>query len=884
MIDFREFHMRLHGHAPFPWQERLANALAQQQTPRVTVPTGMGKSAALDAALWAAMIAGWRRLVFVVDRRLVVDEVFQRALRIQQSLQSNPDLRDCADVLGPLQVVRLRGGVFGDDDWVLYPDRLSIVLSTVDQAGSRLLNRGYGVSPRRWPLHAAFFGSRSLVIVDEAHLSAPFVQTLGRIREFGADLSVVPMSATLGNPSADEIALDHEDFANPLIQRRFSARKSARLVDTTDRDFVKQAVSSALELGAGQPGRTVAVVVNRVATARAIHDELSRSGLDTLLVIGRCRPIDRDTVLAPWLGSLRSGRERHPDAAPLCVVATQTIEVGADFDFDALVTECASLSALRQRFGRLDRLGELGTCHAHVLIRREKGKDEIDDPVYGEDAQRALEWLQAASVDGCLDLGLAGFAAAAAFIEPPHEQPPFPASLLPTHLHLLAQSGPCAPHIDVAAWLHGRQSKPVDISVVWRADLPGIPSEAPADGVAADWIARVAAQPPSRAESLEIPLATFRNWLRGRKDPLLSDLGSGLPAGNQQVGEAGSFVLRWRGLEESELVRPSQLRPGDTVVLPSSIGGCDRFGWAPDARQGVEDNGEAARLEALSGGARGAFTLRLWIGRSSFVEGEQRIQLDRLISEFCAAGQALQDPAGDDDALLRMESAQTELRDWLNQCTHPWARALGSDFTLEPYPAGVLARSRGVQEELGLIETGSPVALDLHHSDVGRWVRTLAGNHVDAVHLFDAAVVHDEGKREPRMQLMLHGDALRAECGPALAKSGLVSARDRYLAWRNSGLPQGFRHELASLAYAPQQDALVSHLVGTHHGYGRPWFIPCADPDAAGAQLAALGSPWLAQFSQMLDCHGLWGLAEREWLLRAADARASIEEASGGSR
>lgn len=879
MIGFREFHVCLHGHPPFPWQERLAHALAEGRTPNVTVPTGMGKSAALDAALWAALSTGWRRLVFVVDRRLVVDEVYQRALRIQQGLQSSPELRECLDTLGELQVVRLRGGVFGDDDWVLYPDRLSIVLSTVDQVGSRLLNRGYGVSPRRWPMHAGFFGSRSLVIVDEAHLALPFVQTLERVRELGADLRVLPMSATLGGAGAgaDELALNDEDFANPLVERRFRARKLARLIEVAERDFEKQAVRSALELGAGQAGRAVAVVVNRVATARAIHSELRRHGLDTVLVIGRCRPLDRDAVLADKLPSLRSGRQRDQDTSPLCVVATQTIEVGADFDFDALVTECASLSALRQRFGRLDRLGELGDCAAHILVRGGKSVD----PVYGESATQALEWLRTVGVDGVVDLGLAGFASASEHVEPPREATPHAPTLLPAHVDLLAQSGPSAPDLDVAAWLHGPQPKPVDISVVWRADLPGLSTLEPSKEITSDWIARVAAQSPSRAESLDIPLSTFRRWLRGGTDSGLSDLGGDALAGKQRSIDAEPFLLRWRGAEDSALVRPSQLRPGDTVVLPATLGGCDQFGWAPDSTQPVHDHAEAARLQALADGARGAFTLRLWVGRSGFVDGEEREGLDQLIHEFCEAAGGLRQPDADDGTLLRFEVAEAELRDFLSHSKHPWALGLGSGFTLEPYPAGVLARGRGVQEERGIVETGVAVPLDVHHQDVGRWAERLAEGHTHARSLVHAALVHDEGKREPRMQVMLHGDALRAVAEPPLAKSALASARDRYAAWRQSGLPRGFRHELASLAYAPQEDALVSHLVGTHHGYGRPWFIPCADPAAAGAQLAALGSPWLAQFADIHMQFGLWGLAELEWRLRAADARASMEEAAG---
>ena len=84
------------------------------------------------------------------------------------------------------------------------------------------------------------------------------------------------------------------------------------------------------------------------------------------------------------------GNHRFP--GKLFVVATQTIEVGANIDFDALVTEAATLDALRQRFGRLDRLGELKkTCAAVVLRKADKGKE---DPVYGEDLKQAWDWLK----------------------------------------------------------------------------------------------------------------------------------------------------------------------------------------------------------------------------------------------------------------------------------------------------------------------------------------------------------------------------------------------------------------------------------------------------------------------------------------------------------
>lgn len=112
---------------PFPWQTMLAERAASADWPRViSLPTASGKTACLDAAVFGLAATASRRteerlprrIWFVVDRRIVVDEAYERAQTIASRLASAQDgpvfeisqaLRTLSGTERPLAVARLRG-------------------------------------------------------------------------------------------------------------------------------------------------------------------------------------------------------------------------------------------------------------------------------------------------------------------------------------------------------------------------------------------------------------------------------------------------------------------------------------------------------------------------------------------------------------------------------------------------------------------------------------------------------------------------------------------------------------------------------------------------------------------------------------------------------
>ena len=149
--DFAEFFRDVHGHEPFPWQQRLTRlVLSEGKWPEVIdLPTGTGKTAVLDTAVFAMAVqpeVSPRRVVFVIDRRIVVDQVHQRAQRLKKQISKGSTrilkaVRARLERLSdgdPLGVAALRGGIPLDAEWTHRPDQPWVLVSTVDQFGSRL--------------------------------------------------------------------------------------------------------------------------------------------------------------------------------------------------------------------------------------------------------------------------------------------------------------------------------------------------------------------------------------------------------------------------------------------------------------------------------------------------------------------------------------------------------------------------------------------------------------------------------------------------------------------------------------------------------------------------------------------------------------------------
>lgn len=750
--DFEPFFRELHSCPPYDWQSRLARQVMEGTWPgAIDLPTGSGKTSCLDIALFAlACQASWektrrnapRRIYFCVNRRVIVDEAHQRAVRIGQKIWNAeqdaggfPVLARAAAALRilsgmsrksgpPLDVLELRGGIYCDNRWARSATQPTIVCTTIDQLGSRVLFRGYGVSPNAAPIQASLIAYDSLVLLDEAHISRPFLQTLDFVTHYlnpvrwaqervGVQpMVVIPMTATPpeGVDATAVIRLGPKDRENAGLDNRLKASKPAKLLRVSD--IVQSAIREADALAKGA-ALAVGIIVNRVATAKAIYDQLRAKHPDGMveLVIGSMRPIDRDAQ-ADRLQAIVGPDRPLVTTEMSFVVATQCLEVGADYDFDALVTECASLDALRQRFGRLNRGGREIDAQAVILVDSKQAKEEsiLDankplDPIYGNALARTWNWISEhaevvhAEPDSPavatrkrrpaahavveirrIDFGIDAFTET---LRQHGEEGRIPATLLapsasrnapvmlPAYVDLWCQTSPRpTPEPEVSLFLHGPHSGEPDVQVCWRADLVE-----DYHLNRSDWCDVIGLLPPTAAECMSVPISRVRHWLKGESGD--GDEGDLLGTTSTIDGSAGSkgpmagrnnplenvpYGVLWRGTQEGKsriIASSDDLRPGDTLVLPANVEGWNELGHVPYAKAETIDVAETAFRMARK---RAALRLHPRL-QTQFPDSPA---ITNLLEHFCDSEERL---------------TLTRLRELLSQAAHDLA-SKNSDLAL----------------------------------------------------------------------------------------------------------------------------------------------------------------------------------------------------------
>lgn len=903
--SFAEVFQELTGHRPRVYQEQLARRLGDGDLPSLLdVPTGMGKT--------QAVLVGWLyalardasaarrdrrprqvalRLHMVVDRRVVVDDTYEAAQRVQHALNTAVDgplaqiassLRQALD-LGAgevLAVRRLRGGLLEEDavtEHTRNPVQPTFVVGTLDMTCSRLLFRGYGLSAARRPVDAALTGLDSWWVLDEAHLSAQARCTLellasqeqlleSRFGQAVPPLRVMAMTATSpgAKPGALRLSWSQEEAADPTLAARRRAREGLPLeVQEVSKGRAKdrlRRVAAGLLPNLSQ-GEALTVYCNTVACAKEVFSYLEKTAKDTnvscFLFVGGM-PARLGLQSRQALDPYHTGAAQRAQAQPVAVVTTSTLEVGADLDFTHLVTESCGAGSMVQRLGRVNRVGARTEGSVTVVA------SETEDPVHGSTAWAVAELLKEAQTLGEAVRLIQEADDQKALWAPQQE----PVKIPPTVLRAYVRTCGSRNDLPVNPWIRELADSRAEGVVVVRERLDDLARNAPQA-----LIEYLGKRPPDRAaEGWSLPKAAM-------SEVMSEALEHGYMVLITPDGDTPQIIDKRTSSPASELVS------GSVVVIDAA---CARKALGvPGAEQDWsgcrvllgEDLAKInkALAEAVAG-QQAVPATRHW--------QRHRRRLPALLVDLGGEQTSHQDPT----AFLEEVVADLQVpAGWLleSQVLAP----------LSTHPCLLLELAPPVDER-----EGRQVGLDSHNQAVGdlagHWARALGLPEPVVADLRLAGSCHDEGKRcSPAFQLALTVEegpdgSLRpgASPGTALAKSRLPSRLWRRAAFL-CGVPPGWRHEAASAElfdqgqesgqYQAHDVELVRHLILSHHGaYRGPGPVMGAHQDRSPYQ-DPQASQWaqaMSAFWQLNDRYGPYTLALAETVLRLADWEVSRRE------
>jgi len=902
-IQFSPAFYALNDYEPFAWQERLYSRMVASDFPRTCdIPTGLGKTAVIP--IWLIALAADaslvpRRLIYIVNRRTVVDQATDIARTLRQRLSLPHDVpEDTLKTLRTLQqaiqrlaayasnevvaISTLRGELADNEEWKKDPARPAIIIGTIDMVGSKLLFSGYGDRRYGRAHHAGLIGQDTLIVHDEAHLTPALGDLLRAVAREQQKLEkeravrVMELSATGRTENEESITLESADERGEsasarILRERLDAEKHLTLHPTDSKAVSNKLVELAVNHEAAKA--KVLIYVTKPEDAKGVANMLrQRYGDRVALLTGTLRGYERDGLVETRVFKALLDSQQ-PATETLYLVSTSAGEVGVDFDADHMVCDFTTLDSMIQRLGRVNRRGGR-SARVDVVIATETEKSEGDGTKIAalRATRAALERLPK-NADGDYNASPRAVTELLRVLTEEEKDAAFqqhPPAIAATDIFFDAWSLtsiheklPGRP--EVAAFLHGITNDPPETYVAWRHEVTLLSA-------------------PS------VSIAAVRDWFRAcrlKSHELLRDnterAFQHLTKIRDRAPNTPIILLNERGeverLSLDALLKKKDAKPVlafRTVVLPIGAGGLSESGMLDGTdRKEASDVAEQQRRDPQqSEHKRTRVHLRV-------LEGEFWTRmLDRAEGSLGPASEAGSGCTSPRDAAKTIAREHKMKISQMIALREPTDSAEGE--TAEYLVLLVEGAEIDVENSEGAPQDDPPT-IEEHTRDVlSRVIQISDALQLDKSlknALILAAELHDSGKGRVIWQRAIFNDS--ETMGNLLAKPG-VKGMD----WRRLG---GYRHEFGSLLDASQHERvknrsdeerdLVLHLIAAHHGHARPHFEAEShnfeknsteeNDDAA--------SETMRRFGRLQLRFGRWQLAWLESLLRCADAAASAE-------